>query len=207
MAFAKSRILAATACLALALGAGAAVAAPQVGKPAPDFTGVDTNGKTHALKDLRGKTVILEWTNDGCPYVKKHYGSGNMQKLQKEMTEKGIVWLTIASSAPGEQGNLAPAAHNALMKERDAAQTAVILDEEGTIGHAYGATTTPDMFIIKPDGMLAYKGAIDDKPTADTADIDGATNYVRNALDQIAAGKDVDPAVTRPYGCSVKYKS
>ena len=195
------------ACVALMLGAAGAVAAPQIGKPAPDFTGVDTNGKTHTLKELRGKTVILEWTNDGCPYVKKHYGSGNMQSLQKEETAKGVVWLTIASSAPGEQGNLTPAEHNALMEKRGAAPTAVIVDEDGTIGHAYGATTTPDMFIITPDGTLAYKGAIDDKATTDTADIAGAKNYVRNALEQIAAGKPVDPAVTRSYGCSVKYKS
>jgi peroxiredoxin len=203
------KITAATAavCLAFAFGVGSAVAAPEVGQPAPEFNGVDTNGKTRTLKELRGKTVILEWTNDGCPYVNKHYGSGNMQKLQKEMTAKGIVWLTIASSAPGEQGNLTPAGYNAWMEKHGAAQTAVIIDESGAIGHAYGATTTPDMYIIKPDGTLAYKGAIDDKPTADKADIDGAQNYVLNALDQIAAGKDVDPAVTRPYGCSVKYRT
>ncbi len=207
MASATSRTLAATACLALALGVTGAVAAPQIGKPAPAFTGVDTYGKTHSLSELRGKTVILEWTNDGCPYVNKHYGSGNMQKLQEEMTAKGVVWLTIASSAPGEQGNLTPAEYNAWMKKHGAAQTAVIIDEKGTIGHAYNATTTPDMYIIKPDGTLAYEGAIDDKPTADKADIESAHNYVRSALAQIAAGKAVDPAITRPYGCSVKYRS
>jgi peroxiredoxin len=207
MLFATSRTLAATACLAVALGVTGAVAAPQIGNPAPAFTGVDTYGKTHSLSELRGKTVILEWTNDGCPYVRKHYGSGNMQKLQKEMTAKGIVWLTIASSAPGEQGNLTPAEHNALMKKRGAAPTAILIDADGTIGHAYNATTTPDMYIIKPDGTLAYEGAIDDKPTTNTADIESAHNYVRSALAQIAAGQSVDPAITRPYGCSVKYRS
>jgi peroxiredoxin len=203
----NSFAITAAACAAFLLGVAGAVAAPKIGEPAPDFTGIDTNGKTHALKDLRGKTVILEWTNDGCPYVKKHYGSGNMQSLQKEETAKGIVWLTIASSAPGEQGNLTPAEHNALMKERGAAPSAIIIDEDGTIGHAYGARTTPDMVIITPDGKLAYMGAIDDKPTTDKADIATAHNYVRSALEQIAAGKAVDPAVTRSYGCSVKYKS
>lgn len=207
MLFSPARRIVAVACLGLALGAGAAIAAPQVGKPAPDFTGVDTHGKTHALKDLRGKTVVLEWTNNGCPYVQKQYDSGNMQKLQKSAAEEGIVWLTIASSAPGEQGNLTPAEHDAVVAKRGAAPAAVIIDADGTIGHAYGAKATPHMFVIKPDGTLAYKGAIDDKPTANISDIEGARNYVQNALDQLAAGKAVDPAVTRAYGCSVKYKS
>ena len=192
---------------ALALSAGSALADPKIGQPAPDFVGVDTQGKSHALKDLRGKTVILEWTNDGCPYVQKHYGSGNMQALQKETTKDGVVWLTVASSAPGTQGNLEPAEHDALMKERDAAPTAVLIDEDGTIGQAYAAKTTPHMFVITPDGTLAYKGAIDDTPAANPGDVEGAQNYVRNALSQIKAGKPVDPAITRAYGCSVKYKS
>lgn len=196
-----------TACLALVLGAASLAASPDIGKPAPDFTGTDTQGRTHSLKDLRGKTVVLEWINDGCPYVQKHYGSGNMQKLQKEATANGIVWLTIASSAPGTQGHLPPEGHDAFMKKHDAAPTAVLLDEEGIIGRAYGAQTTPHMYIITPDGNLAYKGGIDDRPTTDQADIAGATNYVRQALDQIAAGKPVDPAVTRAYGCSIKYKA
>lgn len=207
MLFSPARKIVAVACLGLALGTGAVIAAPQVGKPAPDFTGVDTHGKTHALKDLRGKTVVLEWTNNGCPYVQKQYDSGNMQKLQKEAAAKGIVWLTIASSAPGEQGNLTPAEHDAVVAKRGAAPAAVIIDADGTIGHAYEAKATPHMYVIKPDGTLAYKGAIDDKPTANIADVSGAKNYVQNALDQIAAGKSVDPAVTRAYGCSVKYKS
>ncbi len=129
-----------------------------------------------------------------------------MQSLQKEETAKGIVWLTIASSAPGEQGDLTPAEHDALMQKRGAAPTAIIVDADGTIGHTYGAQTTPHMFIITPDGNLAYKGAIDDMPTTNVADVPDAHNYVRSALAQIAAGKPVDPAVTRPYGCSVKYK-
>jgi peroxiredoxin len=199
--------LAATACLALAVGVASATAAPKVGAPAPDFTGVDTHGKSHALSDLRGKTVILEWTNDGCPYVQKHYGSGNMQKLQKQTAADGVVWLTIASSAPGTQGNLTPAEHDALAAKRGAAPSAILIDEEGTIGHLYGAMTTPHMYVITPDGTLAYKGAIDDRPTADKGDIADAHNYVTGALAQIAAGKPVDPAVTRAYGCSVKYKS
>lgn len=207
MIFDNAVKFATSAALALVLGATALAASPDVGKPAPEFTGTDTQGRTHSLKDLHGKTVILEWINDGCPYVQKHYGSGNMQKLQKETTGSGIVWLTIASSAPGTQGNLPPAGHDEFMKKHDAAPTAVLLDEEGTIGQAYGAQTTPHMYIITPDGNLAYKGGIDDKPTADPADIEGATNYVRQALDQIAAGKPVDPAVTRAYGCSIKYKA
>ncbi|MCV0371289.1 thioredoxin family protein [Filomicrobium sp.] len=207
MTFRTTAKVAAAACLAFVLGAAGAAAAPEVGKPAPDFTGVDTHGKTHTLKELRGKTVILEWSNDGCPYVQKHYGSGNMQKLQKDTTADGIVWLTIVSSAPGAQGNLPPAEHDALMLKRDAAPSAVLIDQEGTIGRAYGAQTTPHMYIITPDGNLAYKGAIDDKPTANQSDIEGARNYVREALEQIAAGKPVDPAVTRAYGCSIKYKT
>lgn len=207
MLFPPVRTIAAALCVGLALGVGAAMAAPQVGKPAPDFTGVDTHGKTHALKDLRGKTVVLEWTNNGCPYVRKQYDSGNMQKLQKAAAADGIVWLTIASSARGEQGNLTAAEHDAVVAKAGAAPAAVILDEDGTIGHAYDAKATPHMFVIRPDGTLAYKGAIDDKPTANIGDVAGAKNYVRNALDQLAAGKAVDPAVTRAYGCSVKYKS
>jgi peroxiredoxin len=207
MIFDTSLKLAAAACLALALSTGTAAANPKVGEPAPEFTGVDTQGKSHSLSELRGKTVILEWTNDGCPYVQKHYGSGNMQALQKKTTGEGMVWLTIASSAPGTQGHLAPAEHDALAKERGAAPTAILIDEEGTIGHLYGAKTTPHMYIITPDGKLAYMGAIDDKPTAEEADVASAHNYVTGALAQIAAGKPVDPAVTRAYGCSVKYKS
>lgn len=180
-------------------------AAPEVGKPAPDFSAVDSNGKTHKLTGYRGKIVVLEWTNDGCPYVKKHYGSGNMQSLQKEAAAKGIVWLTIISSAPGKQGYVDGAQANELTKSRGAAPTAVLLDPEGAVAHLYDARTTPHMFIVNKDGTLVYMGGIDDKPTSNPDDIPSAKNYVRVALDEVLAGKPVAEAVTRPYGCSVKY--
>jgi hypothetical protein len=181
-------------------------AAPQIGKPAPDFTAVDSNGKTVKLSDFRGKTVVLEWTNDGCPYVKKHYSSNNIQTLQREETAKGIVWLTVISSAPGTQGYVSGDEANKLTGSRGAAPTAVILDPEGSVGHLYDARTTPHMFIVNGDGTLVYMGGIDDKATTDVADIKTARNYVRAALDNLAAGVPVESAVTRPYGCSVKYK-
>jgi peroxiredoxin len=182
-------------------------AAPQIGKPAPEFAAVDSNGKPVKLSDYRGKVVVLEWTNDGCPYVQKHYSSGNMQKLQRDETAKGIVWLTIVSSAPGEQGYVEGAEANALTKSRDAAPTAVLLDPEGKAGHLYDARTTPHMFIVNADGTLVYMGGIDNKATTNVADIKTAKNYVRAALDEVMAGKPVGDAVTRPYGCSVKYRS
>lgn len=181
--------------------------APQVGKPAPEFSAVDANGKTVKLSDFRGKIVILEWTNDGCPYVKKHYGSGNMQSLQKDAAAKGAVWLTIISSAPGMQGYVDGPAANELTKSRGASPAAVLLDPKGAVGHLYDARTTPHMFIVNKDGALAYMGGIDDKPTSNPDDIKSAKNYVRAALDEVAAGKPVSEAVTRPYGCSVKYAS
>ncbi len=180
-------------------------ATPQIGKPAPDFSATGSNGKTVKLSDLRGKIVVLEWTNDGCPYVKKHYGSGNMQSLQKDAAARGIVWLTVLSSAPGKQGYADGAGANELTKARGAAPAAVLLDPEGELGHLYDARTTPHMFIVSADGTLVYMGGIDDKATAEVADIAAAKNYVRAALDEIAAGKPVAEAVTRPYGCSVKY--
>ncbi len=184
-----------------------AYAAPQVGKPAPDFSAVDSNGKTVKLSDYHGKIVVLEWTNDGCPYVKKHYSSGNMQSLQKDETAKGVVWLTIISSEPGAQGYVNGTGANALTASRGAAPTAVLLDPAGTVGHLYDARTTPHMFIVDKDGMLVYMGGIDDKPTSNAADIPAAKNYVRAALGEVMAGKPVAEAVTRPYGCSVKYGS
>jgi peroxiredoxin len=189
------------------LMAATAQAAPQIGKPAPDFSAVDSNGKAVKLSDYRGKIVVLEWTNDGCPYVQKHYGSGNMQKLQKDETAKGIVWLSIISSAPGEQGYVEGAEANELTKSRGAAPTAVLLDPEGKVGHLYDARTTPHMFVVNGDGTLVYMGGIDSKPTANLADIKTAKNYIRAALDEVIAGKPVGDAVTRPYGCSVKYRS
>jgi peroxiredoxin len=191
--------------VAIALFSGALPAAPVVGKPAPAFSGVDTSGRTWSLAGLHGKPVILEWTNHDCPYVRKHYGSGNMQALQKEAVKAGYVWLTVVSSAPGKQGHVTPAEADRLTTLRGAAPTAVLLDETGEIGGAYLAQTTPHMFVIGKDGTLLYMGGIDDRPTSNPADIAGATNYVRAAMADIAAGRPVAQPVTRPYGCSVKY--
>ncbi|WP_295457227.1 thioredoxin family protein [uncultured Thiodictyon sp.] len=180
-------------------------AAPQVGQPAPPFAVADTAGKTWSLADLKGKKVILEWTNDGCPYVRKHYGSGNMQTLQREVTAAGTVWLTVISSAPGTQGYVTPAEANRLTAERKAAPTAVLLDPAGTLGRAYGAKTTPHLYVIDATGTLVYMGGIDDRPTTDPADIPGARNYVRQAIADLDAGRPLTDPLTRPYGCSVKY--
>ena len=183
------------------------IAVPKVGAPAPGFTAVDSNGKTVNLGDFKGKTVVLEWTNDGCPYVRKHYGSGNMQALQKKWTDEGIVWLSVISSPPGEQGFADAARANSLTADRKAAPTAVLLDPKQQVAKSYGALVTPHMYIVKPDGILAYAGAIDDKPTARTGDIKGATNYVDNALTELKSGKPVSTTNTRAYGCVVKYSS
>ncbi len=184
---------------------GGAIASPSVGEPAPEFSGVDSNGKSHNLADFHGKTVVLEWTNHDCPYVKKHYGTNNMQALQKSAAEDGIVWLSVISSAPGEQGHVDGPTANTLTSERDAAPTAVILDPEGDIGRLYAARTTPHMYIVDPEGMLVYMGGIDDKPTARWSDVEGARNYVELALADLAAGRPVAETVSQPYGCSVKY--
>ncbi len=193
------------AALAVTLFAGLLWAAPQVGKPAPAFSSVDTAGRTWSLAELKGKPVILEWTNHDCPYVRKHYGAGNMQTLQRAATRAGYIWFTVISSAPGKQGHIAAAEADRLTKTRGAAPTAVLLDEKGDIGRAYGAQTTPHMFIIGTDGTLLYMGGIDDRPTSNPEDIEGAKNYVRAAMADIAAGRPVAQPVTRPYGCSVKY--
>ena len=177
----------------------------RVGETASNFVGTDSNGKTHKLSDYRGKVVVLEWHNQGCPYTKKHYESGNMQKLQKEWTVKGVVWLTVISSAPGEQGYVTAEQENEYLKKMNSSPTAVLLDPTGVIGHLYGAKTTPHMYVINPKGLLVYEGAIDDKPTSDPQDIAGATNWVAAALKQTTAGQQVATPVTRPYGCSVKY--
>jgi peroxiredoxin len=176
------------------------------GKPAPEFSAVDSNGKTHKLSDFKGRTVVLEWTNDGCPYVRKHYGAGNMQALQLDAANRGIVWLSVISSAKGEQGHVDGAGANKLTADRKAAPTAVLLDPSGVVGRAYGAKTTPHMYVIDKDGKLAYNGAIDDKPTANAADLKGARNYLTEALTAVADGKPVQTAATRAYGCSVKYQ-
>lgn len=196
-----------TAALTGLLMTASAFAAPENGKPAPDFSAADSNGKTVKLSDYRGKTVVLEWTNDECPYVMKHYSTHNMQNLQKEAAAKGIVWLSIISSAPRHEGYVTGAQANELTKSRGAAPAAVLLDPDGKIGHLYGAKTTPHMFIVDPAGTLVYQGGIDDKPTYNPGDVKKAKNFVRAALDELAAGKPVANAVTRPYGCSVKYGS
>jgi peroxiredoxin len=180
--------------------------AVRVGNAAPDFTGTDSNGKTQKLSEYRGKYVVLEWTNNGCPYTQKHYESGNMQALQKEWTDKGVVWLTVLSSASGEQGYMTASQENAYIGKEHAAPTAAILDSTGVIGHAYEAKTTPHMFVIDPSGKLIYAGAIDDHATIDSSDIKSSKNYVSDALSESMAGKPVATAYTRPYGCSVKYQ-
>jgi len=200
----KSLMTIAAAAFAV-LFAGVAAAAPEVGKPAPAFSGTDSSGNTWSLESLQGKPVILEWTNDHCPYVVKHYDSGNMQALQREAAEAGYVWLSVISSAPGKQGNVSGEQANALTVSRDAAPAAVLIDSNGSIGKAFGARTTPHMFVIDEAGTLVYMGGIDDKPTTDQADVAGAENYVRLAMADRADGKPIQQPVTRPYGCSIKY--
>jgi peroxiredoxin len=177
----------------------------ETGSSAPDFTLPDTTGQTRHLSDYKGKFVVLEWYNPDCPFVGKHYKSGNMQQLQKEYTAKGVVWLTIDSSAPGEQGNYPAEKLNAISTKVGAARTALLLDPEGKTGRLYGAKTTPDMYVIDPKGNLVYRGAIDNKRSTDEADVKAATNYVRQALDAVMGGKPVPNPSTQPYGCTVKY--
>ena len=188
------------ALIALSLGWAA-----RVGDPAPGFTATDTNGKVHKLSEYQGRFVVLEWTNRGCPYTQKHYNTGNMQRLQREWTSRGVVWLTVISSAPGKQGYATASEENAYLKQANAAPTAVLLDPAGTLGHLYDAKTTPHIFIINPKGALIYNGAIDDRPTTDVSDVNGAKNYVSIALEEAISGKPVSNPTSRPYGCSVKY--
>jgi hypothetical protein len=189
------------------LPAEPAAPAAQPGAAAPAFTTNDVSGRAVSLHHYLGKTVILEWTNDGCPFVGKQYNSGNMQALQRRFTAVGHIWLTIASSAPGEQGYVTPAAARADIAHWHAAPTDFLLDPDGVVGHLYGAKATPTMVVIKPDGTLAYIGAIDDKPSVDLADIKTAKNYVVAALAELAAGKPVAVPATEAYGCSIKYKT
>ena len=192
--------------IVLALYACGSGATLRVGEPAPAFEGMDTGGNVHRLADYRGKTVVLEWTNHDCPYVRKHYGAGNMQAQQREAAAQDVIWLSVISSAPGKQGHVSPAEADELTRNRNAAPHAVILDSEGTIGQAYEARTTPHMFIIDGAGKLVYMGGIDSITTANPDDIPGATQHIRVALQEIAAGKPVSTPVTKPYGCSVKYR-
>jgi peroxiredoxin len=189
---------------AAALVVSSASAAP-VGDAAPAFKEIDTAGKPVQLSDFAGKTVVLEWTNDGCPFVQKHYNSKNMQKTQDAATKEGVVWISVISSKPGSQGFADAARANKLTADRGAHPSLVLLDPDGSMGHAYGAKTTPHMFVITPDQKIAYSGAIDSIKSSDQADIPKAKNYVLAALDAVKAGKAPDPALTVPYGCNVKY--
>lgn len=199
----RSLLLAPLPLLLTSLPALAQTAA--VGQPAPDFSALDTTGKTVKLSDFKGKHVVLEWTNPGCPFVVKHYGSGNMPALQKEFTGKGVVWLAINSTETGSADYRKPADLATWLASQKATPTATLMDESGRIGKAYGARTTPHMYIVNPQGVLVYAGGIDSIPSAQVEDIKTATNYVRQSLNEALAGKPISAAVTRPYGCSVKY--
>jgi len=186
--------------------AGTVCAKVKVGQPAPDFTLTDINGQTHSLSEYKGKTVVLEWNNPDCPFVKKHYESGNIPGLQKSATADGVVWLVINSGATGKEGaDYTPEQIKAWLQKNSAAPTAYCYDHDGKVGHLYNAKTTPDMYVINPDGILVYDGAIDSIRSADISDIAKATNYVKAALEAVKAGQPVPTPVSRPYGCSVKY--
>lgn len=178
----------------------------EVGKKAPDFTLPNTQGKSESLADYAGKFVVLEWVNFGCPFVKKHYDSNNMQKLQDAYTKKGVVWLSICSSADGRQGNMPAAEINKNLKEKNAHPTSYLIDSSGKVGKLYGAKATPNMYVIDPKGTLIYKGAIDDKASVEQADIASSKNYVKSALDEAMNGRKVSTASTKAYGCSIKYQ-
>jgi peroxiredoxin len=193
--------------LCIALTAPASAQSPQVGEPAPNFTLQSASGETHTLDDFEGQYVVLEWLNFGCPFVGKHYDSGNMQSLQETYREKGVAWLSIVSSAKGEQGYYPPKEMVQQKQKHDGNMTAILMDTSGEVGRTYGAKVTPHMYVINPEGTLIYKGGIDDKPTTDVADVEGATNYVRAALDQAMNGEEVDVKRAQPYGCTVKYAS
>ncbi len=193
----------AIACTLLSLTLSAWALKP--GETAPDFKGIDANGKAQTLAQYRGRFVVLEWANQGCPYDRKHYLSGNMEKLQQQWTAKGVVWLSIISSAPGEQGYVTPEQERAYLQKMHAVPTAALLDPSGAIGRLYDAKTTPHIFVIDPHGRLVYEGAIDDQPSPDPDTLKGAHNYLSAALEEAMAGKSVTTPVTRPYGCNVKY--
>src|SRR5436309_6614875 len=180
---------------------------PSLGSAAPDFSLPDAKGNSHSLSQYKGKYVVLEWFNPECPFVKKHYGSDNMQKLQEDYTSKGVVWLTIDSNAPGTEGNLTADQAQKVMNSWKTKMTALLIDPESKIAKLYGAKNTPNMVVISPQGKIVYEGAIDSKASPNPADIPSSTNYVKAALDESLAGKPVSNAQTKPYGCSVKYKS
>jgi len=191
----------------LLLGVGSPVAADgvDIGELAPEFSLPDADGQMRNLSDVKGQFVVLEWLNHDCPFVRKHYGSGNMQGLQNTYTAKEVAWFSIISSAPGKQGHCSGEEAKELTISKEAAPTAVLLDPEGEVGRRYGAKTTPHMFVIDPEGTIVYQGAIDDRPSTDVSDIPGATNYVQLALDQSMSGAPVAVPITDSYGCSVKY--
>lgn len=201
----KTKFLSMITAIGLAACLPSANAAVEAGDMAPDFTAVDTNGVEHTLSDFQGKNVVLEWSNHECPFVVKHYEPGNMQKVQKEATDNGAVWITIVSSAEGKQGAVDAAEANKIMKDVGANSTARILDPSGEIGKLYGAKTTPHMFVIDKEGKVAYAGAIDSDSSFKQSSIEGATNYVTAALTSLNAGEEVSVTNTKPYGCSVKY--
>ena len=189
----------------LCIPALGAQAEATVGESAPAFTLTDSKGTSHALSDFLGKTVVLEWTNAECPFVRKHYDARAMQNLQAEATGDGVVWLTINSGAAGKQGHVTPEQAEAMIAKEGMNSTAYLLDTDGTVGQAYGATTTPEMFVINGNGILVYQGAIDDQPSANPASLEGAKNYVRAALADLKSGQDIQTKSTQPYGCGVKY--
>jgi len=200
-------VLTLLAAVAFAPAALAQTDQAEVGEPAPDFTLTDTDGESRSLSDFEGQYVVLEWLNFECPFVGKHYGSGNMQQLQETYTEEGVAWLSIVSSAEGRQGYYPPEEMKGQKEKHNGDMTAILMDTSGEIGKTYGATVTPHMYIINPDGELVYRGGIDDKPTTDEADIEGATNYVDNALTAALNGEEVRPKQAKPYGCTIKYAS
>ncbi|CAH1661898.1 PPO candidate 1 [Hyphomicrobiales bacterium] len=202
----RQTFIAGLAIAGLALPAAAlAQGAPKVGAPAPAFQAVDADGRTRNLSEFAGKTVILEWTNHDCPYVRKHYNSATMQTLQKDMAKEGIVWLSVISSPQGEQGHVDGARAKELSVQRDAAPAGILLDPNSRMARAYGAQTTPHMYVIDPKGTLAYMGAIDDKPSSSASSLNGAKSYVRQAVTELKAGRPVSEASTKAYGCVVKY--
>ncbi len=178
----------------------------RLNETAPEFSLQDNSGKSYSLSDYKGKYVILEWVNFGCPFVRKHYDSGNMQKLQETYTKKGVIWLSICSSADGKQGYYEGEELDEKIAEEGVNATAYLIDEDGAVGKMYGAKTTPHMYIISPEGKLVYVGGIDNRASTKVADIEGATNYVSTALDEAMSGKPITVQTSKPYGCSVKYK-
>jgi len=205
ISIARRHRLIGAALLSVAPWLSTAALAADVGQPAPAFELTDTTGKTVKLSDFKGKFVVLEWTNPSCPFVVKHYGSQNMQSLQKEATAKGVVWLSISSTARSHSEYLAPASLAQRYKEWGGAYSAMLMDDDGVVGKAYGARTTPHMYVIDPKGLLVYAGGIDDKRSANPADVKTATNFVRVALGEAMGGKPVSTPSAAPYGCSVKY--